>query len=87
MTENFSDRLSLQRALAEAGFAAHDANLFLDTHPDCTNALQYFFERQDEYADLLAEYVDRFGPISAGDDGDDGNWLWVKGPWPWQAEG
>jgi len=85
--ENMTDRFAAQKALAAAHFAAFDANLFLDTHPDCTLALEYFYDRQDEYADLLAAYVDRFGPVCAGDDGMSDKWLWVNKPWPWQLEG
>ena len=48
--ENMTDRLSVQKALAAAHFAVLEANLFLDTHPDCTLALEYFYDRQDEYA-------------------------------------
>ena len=46
------------------GFAMHEAALFLDTHPDCPAALDYFTEARDELARLTAEYEGSFGPLT-----------------------
>ena len=67
-----------------AGFAMHEAALFLDTHPDCPAALDYFTEAKDELARLTAEYEASFGPLTyTGVTGD--SWSWVDAEWPWHA--
>ena len=67
-----------------AGFAMHEAALFLDTHPDCPAALDYFTDARDELTRLTEEYEKAFGPLTyAGVSGD--SWSWVDAEWPWHA--
>ena len=64
------------------GFAMHEAALFLDTHPDCPAALDYFTEAKDELLRLTEEYEKSFGPLThTGVRGD--SWSWVDAEWPW----
>lgn len=66
------------------GFAMHEAALFLDTHPDCPAALDYFNEMRNSLAMLTAEYEKTVGPLTyAGVSGD--TWSWIEGEWPWQV--
>ena len=64
------------------GFAMHEAALFLDTHPDCPAALDYFMQMKDELAKLTAEYEKNYGALThTGVSGD--TWNWVECEWPW----
>ena len=64
------------------GFAMHEAALFLDTHPDCPAALDYFMQRKEELGKLTNEYQKNYGPLTqAGIMGD--TWSWVEPDWPW----
>ncbi len=81
------DRRTAELALMQAGFAMQETALFLDTHPECKEALEAFYTMQDAYADLAVAFIERFGPLEAGDDGNDKKWAWVNTPWPWQLEG
>ena len=67
-------------------FAMTEAQLFLDTHPDCRAALDYFRSAKDELDMAMTEYQNKYGPLladmSVGD-----KWAWIDGPWPWQHNG
>ena len=39
----------------------------------------------DELDDLIEEYTDKYGPLTASDSMGD-TWNWVEGPWPWQRD-
>ena len=66
------------------GFAMHEAALFLDTHPDCPAALDYFMQMKEELGKLTNEYEKSYGALTqAGVIGD--TWNWVEPEWPWHA--
>ena len=45
-------------------FAALDASLYLDTHPDDAEALEYFHHFNKARQQALHEYAVRFGPLT-----------------------
>lgn len=68
-------------------FVKAELELYLDTHPDCKVALDYYYKTVDEIKRLTEEYENTVGPLTAmGNVGMDG-WKWVRGPWPWQTAG
>lgn len=73
----------LLRKIQELSFARHEAQLFLDTHPECKMALDYFHKMTEELDRVMTEYQNKYGPLVAdavmGD-----KWTWCDGPWPWQ---
>ncbi len=79
-----------KEALAEKikalAFAKTEAELFLDTHPDSRAALAYYHEIVDELHELVEEYNDEYGPLTA-DGASRESWNWINGPWPWQRPG
>lgn len=64
-------------------FAKTETELFLDTHPTSEAALLYYRGVVDELDELVEEYADKYGPLTAMQSGN-GTWSWVDGPWPWQ---
>lgn len=66
-------------------FAAHDANLYLDTHPEDTNMIRLYNEYLKEEKRLNDLYERKYGPIDLSDE--EGlnmtPWAWIKEPWPW----
>ena len=70
-------------------FAVYDAQLFLDTHPDCKDALEYFYEYNQLRNEALKEYAKYYGPLTidtaAASCSD--RWNWINEPWPWQEGG
>ena len=81
MTDN---RAKMLRRVQAAHFAAHEAMLFLDTHPHDEEALAYFKRWRDTAAEAAAAYEARFGPLKASSA--ESCWDWVNNPWPWEYE-
>ncbi len=66
-------------------FACVDANLYLDTHPDDTAAIQYFQEHNRLYQKAMNEYARVYGPLTVSHAQHCSSyWDWVNQPWPWQ---
>ena len=59
--------MSEQRKMMEAvytnGFAADEARLFLDTHPDDKEALAYYQKKMNMFHQAVQRYEEKFGPI------------------------
>lgn len=68
------------------GFAIHETELFLDTHPDDCRALETREEYLSEQNSLICEYEKSFGPwiVTSTDVSGTDCWAWIEGPWPWE---
>ena len=85
MNNNCNTRSRLLRKIQQHGFAMLEAGLYLDGHPNCTRALQYFDKHRNEYLKYTSEYEEAFGPLTMkSNTGSD--WNWILGPWPWESE-
>ncbi len=79
------ERARLMREIQNLAFAKDEAILFLDTHPECTNAMNYYRDVIHELDMRMEEYQNKYAPIyHEGSVGDD--WRWARGAWPWQNE-
>lgn len=83
MNSNVNGREELMRRIHALSFAMTEAQLFLDTHPDCRDALTYFKDIRDQLATAMTEYQGKYGPLLADTTVGD-KWTWIEGPWPWQ---
>ena len=81
-----SDQASLKRQLQACDFVLYETALYLDSHPDCQKALDYYDKYRAVSEQLRAEYVQQYGPLSHRDQPETADWAWVKGPWPWELE-
>lgn len=82
-----ADRISqkrLLRAIMETDFVLKELNLYLDTHPCNKVALSKLYRYQQKSESLVAEYEKLFGPLSPSVTDNADEWLWNKGPWPWE---
>ena len=74
---------SLLKKIQALSFAKVETELYLDTHPDCKAALEYYRGIIEELDEAMTKYNNEMGPIFAeaavGD-----RWKWVDGKWPWQ---
>lgn len=66
-------------------FALIDLGLYLDTHPDCREALHLFGEYRDRLASLERRYTGTVGPLTMWDAGGKDGWTWGEGPMPFQG--
>lgn len=81
------NRASLLAYIDQVSFAAYEAALYLDTHPDCQNGLQYFRDHNEKRNLALKEYAKLYGPLTLAqaDESCDAYWQWVNQPWPWEG--
>jgi len=75
--------------ISEVSFAINDLTLYLDTHPDCKNGLNLFYQLVDERLKLLAQFAGEFYPLTqssmvTGECGQN-NYGWSEGPAPWEG--
>lgn len=89
MADNRPCRRDLLQWINEISFAANDAQLFLDTHPDSREALAYYEECRSKRNHALREYGKYYGPLTAdtADLSETDRWNWINEPWPWQEGG
>ncbi len=78
-----TERENLMKQIKEYCFAAHEWNLYLDTHPTDRMALEYFRNLTKKEKELKKQYAEKYGPITASDVTDETEWTWVTQPWPW----
>ena len=74
----------LREKIRELGFVKVELELYLDTHPTCKVALDYYYKTVDALASLMEEYHAKGGnPLVASGSVDTESWSWVNMPWPW----
>ena len=76
----------LMRKIQAYSFAKTEAELFLDGHPGCSAALEYYRDVLEKLASFASEYEDKYGPLTAAGGAMGDGWSWVETPWPWQKE-
>ena len=83
MSEN--KKADLMHPFTEPSFVLHEMRLFLDTHPECAEGLEYYNRHARLRAEAIDEYTRLYGPIRFYDVTDTNSWQWVAGPWPWEG--
>ena len=76
-------REDLMDLISKVSFALDDTRLFLDTHPTCTEAMDFFKKMQHIRREAMKEYTERYGTISGYDMGSSDVWSWNAGNYPW----
>lgn len=64
-------------------FCADDMLLYLDTHPDDEDALEYFNQCKEIIAKAKSVYESKYGLLSLEDACNLNKWDWNAGPAPW----
>lgn len=80
-----NEAVEILRDIQTLDFLITEAQLFLDTHPDDADALDYFDYYNQFYQELRTEYETQFGPLSVHGAIGGKTWSWVNEPWPWEA--
>ena len=76
---------ALTDQLRKIDFAIYETVLYLDAYPDCARALSYYNELMTERCRIADAVNEACGPLTHRDNRG-GEWLWTKGPWPWQID-
>lgn len=83
-----AEQKQLLHHINAVSFAAFDTHLFLDTHPDCEEAKDYFCQMVAKRDKAIAEYERLyallFADASCENSCDGENWSWATTPWPWE---
>lgn len=88
MTDNKPCRTELLDWINIVSFVCDDTKLFLDTHPDNTEALEFFEEFKNQRIQALQEYAKYYGPLTLDTMCTPADrWKWINTPWPWQEGG
>lgn len=85
MMKNEMDREKLMQVITKASFAMDDVKLFLDTHPNCQEALEYYHKAKEIRDRAWEKYTEEFGPLSSYQVESCDSWDWNKGPMPWEG--
>lgn len=64
-------------------FAAHDLNLYLDTHPKDREMINLYNEYRQKADKLTKKYEKEYGPLNTSGEMTS-PWSWNDNPWPWE---
>ncbi|MBQ9983441.1 MAG: spore coat protein CotJB [Lachnospiraceae bacterium] len=84
-----NEREQMLTEISIISFAINDLTLYLDTHPNCQNGLSLFKELLKKRLKLLADFADKFYPLTqismiVGEN-DTNCYGWDEGPAPWEG--
>lgn len=79
------NRQELYEWIMMLGFCAFDMMLYLDTHPDDEEALNYFNQCNELYHSAKQSYEENFGSLNAFTDKTLDSWDWNTAPMPWEG--
>lgn len=68
-------------------FVVIELNLYLDTHSNDRNAMEYFNHYNRMSNQAKKEYSEKFGPLTIAqvDTSGCGDWVWASLPMPWEG--
>lgn len=85
MMQNRPSQQQLLNWINMISFTLVDAQLYLDTHSDDQEALEYFNHFHKLRLEALEEYSRRFTPLTIDSIADnEQEWRWVQDKWPWE---
>ena len=81
--EPLNEQAELLTKIDAYGFAAHDLNLYLDTHPEDRNMIDLYNKYASETSRLVDQYENKYGPMFVSST-QRVPWSWNEDPWPWE---
>ena len=76
---------ALLEEIRALSFVKTELELYLDTHPTCHTALDYYHKTVEALGMLMTKYQYEVAPLRAEGVMSNDAWTWVDTPWPWQA--
>lgn len=70
--------------ISQVSFALTEIVLFLNTHPNCKEALEYYHKLRALRQEAVTNYEKQFGPLMQDGNNSTCSWDWTKTPWPWE---
>ena len=82
-----NEQKKLFELIQQYSFVLYETALYLDGHPKCTAALEYFGKYNSKLREATAEYESKYGPLTMyGHACGCESWKWVSEPWPWEYD-
>lgn len=86
MNPNMNEKRRMLMDINVLDFALTELREYLDTHPNDTDAIQYFHRYSQMLHRVTKEYTMKFGPIVQNMPGDNmQEWEWATSPMPWEG--
>jgi spore coat protein JB len=82
---NNMSKEALMQNIKELSFVKNELALFLDTHPVCKTAIDYFHKTCEALDDYTVRLANLGIPTTQGDVVSDEKWTWTLEDWPWQS--
>lgn len=86
MAENNMTQKKAMCQLQQLEFAMIETALYLDGHPTCKKALNYYNTLQAKRNEARAQYEQAYGPLTIFDNKSENTWHWIETAWPWELE-
>jgi spore coat protein JB len=83
----YTNKNNVIKAVYELGFVMTEVLLYLDTHPNDSEAIEYYAEMRQRYNEAVEAYENMIGPLSFNRTGADNYFDWAATPLPWEKEG
>jgi len=86
MNNRYAEMVEMSKRISEVGFYMDDLRLYLDTHPNCTEAIMLYNKYAEKYKDLKEKFNAMHGPLNYYQKNTDCNvWQWNSYGWPWKG--
>ena len=81
-----TSKKELRQFIDQVTFMLDDITLFLDTHPDCSEAIEAYNHYKMLRKKAVADYEKMYGPLNRYSVDTCNNWnKWLENPWPWEG--
>jgi len=81
-----NDQKKLYRMIQNYAFVLQETALYLDTHPRCRKALQYYSKIREKLMEALRMYGEHYGQLTIYGGTSCDSWRWVEEAWPWEND-
>jgi len=81
-----NERNKLMRMIQQYSFVLYETALYLDTHPHCRRALEYYQRYNCKMQEAKERYERLYGPLTIFGNTCGDTWNWVIEPWPWEYD-
>ena len=81
-----NERETLLYQVMQYKFALIELDLYLDTHPNDSDAIKLYKQYLEIEKQMCDKYESMYGPLTLGSEHVGKNtWNWKKSPWPWEG--
>ena len=87
MNNSCPDKARIIQNVYELGFVMTEMLLYLDTHPNDQEAIEYYTVMKRRYNDAVEAYELNIGPLTFTSTSVDNYFNWEATPLPWEKEG